>query len=212
MSGGAGDAAPPDAAALDPYRSPASRVEDVAAVTAEDAAFYVLSPLKFWVMSIGTLGLFSYYWFYRNWSGLNRLHKAYWPLPRAIFQILFVHALFREIDSRLQGQGGQHRWNGAATASAYVLLWIGSWVVDRLTYLGVGEPVLDLFGLALIPVCTLPLSRAQRAINVVEGDPTGRSNAHFSAANLAWLAVFGVLWALVLAGLALLLFGELTDV
>lgn len=61
--------------------------------TTAGAAFYSTGPLKFIVLSIGTLGLFHLYWFYRNWQAI-RAHDAsrIRPLWRAFFAPLWTFA------------------------------------------------------------------------------------------------------------------------
>src|SRR5689334_3319399 len=90
--------------AINPYKAPEAPLAEAEERVAE-GSFYVVSPMKFLIMMVGTMGLYTLYWFYKNWSLLNRKHKAYWPVMRAVFAIFFTHALFREVDGALRREG-----------------------------------------------------------------------------------------------------------
>lgn len=200
------DTALQDERESDPYRTPSSRVADMEMPATDGALLYVLSPTKFWVMMLGTMRLFWLYWFYRNWAGLNRVRGCYWPVPRALFHIFFVHSLFRHIDVRLAEAGRSHRWDGALYATLFILVMVASFGVDFLSAMDIGTPWVDLASLALLGMAVLPLWPAQRAINAAEGDPEGRSNATFTAANVAWLVLGAALWVTLLLATAVIVY------
>jgi hypothetical protein len=183
-----------------PYQAPLARVDDFASSEA-DAMFMVVAPRKFWIMIIGTVGLYAYYWFYKNWALLNRRHKTYWPVLRAIFSIFFTHSLFKEVADAIQRRGATHAWSPHAMATQYVVCSIASQVCDKLAGRGVGSPVTDAIALVLLWPIFGALYAAQRAINVAEGDPTGERNSSLTPANFAWLLLGGLLWLLLLLGL-----------
>ena len=186
-----------------PYQPPVARVDDALEVVEE--RFQVVAPWKFLLLMIGTLGLYALYWFYRNWTLLNRRHKQYWPVPRAIFSIFFTHSLFEEIDASVRKRGQAYAWSHSLWATTYVISVIASSICDRLAFREIGSPLTDVVSLLLwIPMFSA-LYVAQRAINVAEGDPEGDRNARITALNVMWL-VFGALgWILVLFGLYLIL-------
>lgn len=191
-----------------PYQAPLARVEDAQASDA-DALFLVVAPRKFWIMMIGTLGLYAYYWFYKNWALLNRRHKTYWPVPRAIFSIFFTHSLFDEITESIRRRGATHEWSPRGMATLYVLSAIASQVFDKLAGRSIGSPFTDIIGVLLLFPIVFSLYQAQRAINVAESDPTGERNRNFTAANIVWLVIGGVFWLLFGLGMYLLATGQL---
>jgi hypothetical protein len=183
-----------------PYLPPVARVEDLTQSDA-DAQFLVVAPRKFWIMTIGTLGLYGYYWFYKNWALLNRQHKTYWPVARAIFSIFFTHSLFAEVDAALRRRGAVHAWSPRGMATQYVVCSIASNICDKLAARDIGSPLTDVAGLLLLlPICGA-LYEAQRAINIAEGDTAGERNRSLTPANFAWLVLGGLLWLLLLLGL-----------
>ena len=185
------------------YAPPVARVAD--ATEAATNEFYVVAQRKFVLLYLATFGYYSIYWFYQNWSLYKIRRKAdVWPVPRSIFQIFFVHQLFENIDASLRRTGQRYVWNAGTQATAYVILVIISRLVDRFAETNSG-PVLALI-LAGSFVTVLPLLAAQRAINLAEGDPDGKSNASLSGANIAWMIVGGLLWVIVLLGLTMLVF------
>jgi len=189
-----------------PYSPPQARVAD--APSDADAALYIVAPWKFLVMMVGTLSLYSVYWFYKNWSLLNRRHQAYWPVPRAIFAVFFTHALFDHIDDRLRRNAPSFAWSPRALATVNVVCALVRGVGSRIPAAVVDTGVMTLFNLSLLIPMFYALYRAQRAINVAENDPQGTRNNSLTLANIAWL-VLGVLWiALVAVGLFMILSGR----
>ncbi len=194
--------AQPDAAALDaanPYAAPATALPQQTESEASQV-LYVVAPRKFLLLMILTLGAYSLYWFYRNWSLLNRVHKIYWPIPRAIFSIFFTHALFGEVDGQLRKRGIEHRWSPGLLATIFVVATIASRIFDRVTVDDVSPGVLVVSFLFLVPMIW-PLFRAQLAINLSQGDEDGATNADLTAANILWMVLGGALWAMILFGL-----------
>ncbi len=182
-----------------PYQAPtAASAESLAA---DDQPFYVVSPSKYWLLMLGTVGLYQVYWFYRNWAAQNAIERRYWPVMRAIFAVFFTHGLFTRVAARLQDQGAMPAFNGGVLATGYVILAIFSHVLGRLAYKGIGSPLTDLLSLILIFPIAWVLFRAQLAVNAACGDPMGEGNCLITGANIAWLLAGAVFWLLSLFGL-----------
>ncbi|GMV28950.1 MAG: hypothetical protein AMXMBFR59_10750 [Rhodanobacteraceae bacterium] len=189
----------------DLYAPPVARVVDQQEGAARE--FYVVAPRKFLFLYMLTFGYYSIYWFYQNWTLYKRRHAAsLWPVPRSIFQIFFVHQLFDNIDAACRRAGQRYVWNAGTQATAYVILVIVTRLADRFIDRVVDTVPVPLMALALVATFLpiLPLLAAQRALNLAEGDPEGRSNAAFSAANFAWMIAGGLFWIVVLLGLTML--------
>jgi len=193
----------PDEPDNNPYQAPQAVVAD-----AGDAALlYVVSPFKFWLLGIATMGLYLVYWYYKHWSLLNRLHKAYWPVPRAIFSVFFTHALFNEIDGLLQRARIAHRWAPRMWATTYVIAALGSGVVGRAPAELLPPVTAQLFLFALMVPMLWSTYEAQRAANAAEGDPDGSSNRSLTAANVIWIVIGALWWSVILLGMYVLLVG-----
>ncbi|MGD8896441.1 MAG: zinc ribbon domain-containing protein [Acidobacteriota bacterium] len=78
---------------------------------AENARYFPVSVLKFWVMSVSTLGVYPLYWLYRNWSYVReRDNSNIWPPVRAFFGVFSYPFLLRDLndeESRLRKEGPQ---------------------------------------------------------------------------------------------------------
>lgn len=185
-----------------PYQTPQGELINPADPS-ETSRFYVVSKRKMILLFILTLGSYQIYWFYRNW----RLHRQatgekIWPLPRAIFSVFFVHALFREVDNqRNRGPVRLSAWNHGSQATILVLLLIISNVIDRLSAKSVGSPITDYLSLLLLFPVVACLASAQERINEACGDPLGESNSKFKVANFFWMVLGGLMWTLVGYGL-----------
>ncbi len=188
-----------------PYAAPVAVAHDS---DTSSQHYYVVASRKFLVMMVGTMALYSLYWFYRQWAGLKQRFKSdIWPIPRAIFNVFFTHSLFAQVDNDMRAQGHKINWMPGAMATLYVVCAIATRVFDRL---GAKQEALHWFDFASFPLLVpivWSLWTAQQAINLAENDPAGQSNAHFTAANIVWLVLGGLVWLLSLIGLYALLVG-----
>lgn len=174
----------------------------------QDPMFYVVSPRKFTILFLATLGGYQLYWFYKNWRCFKNRSLAasasatsIWPVPRAVFSVFFIHALFREVKQHAPGNAAVAAWRQSGHATALVILILLSNVLSRL-----GNRFDDNFWInaasliVLIPIL-FTLRGAQDMINAACGDPLGAANAQLSGANYAWIVLGLLFWLLVLFGL-----------
>ena len=184
------------------YKPPKAELIDSVSVGAE---FYVVSPKKYLVLFFITVGLYPVYWFYKNWSlHREKTGNKMWPVMRGIFSIFFTHSLFRLVDSRLKEKQLNHEWDPQSLATIYVLFAVAGNILDRLSYKEIGSPVTDLLSLGILPVIGWTLYKAQNVINIVCEDPSGASNSQFTWANIIWIVLGVIFWALILLGLYLM--------
>jgi len=166
--------------------------------TTEQGRFFVTSIPKMLVMFFGTFGAYQLYWFYKQWaSQRSSMTEGIWPFARAFFSVFFVHALSRRMTAQLDAQQLQTpRYDDAATW--YVVITVVGVVLSRATsYVElplVGSIAVDMFGLLSV----VPLVGLQRKANVASGDPQGRENSSYSAANFVCLALGLSLWAVLI--------------
>jgi hypothetical protein len=175
-----------------------------------DAMFYVVSRRKFTILFLATLGFYSTYWFYKNWdrvkdasSYATDAKSTIWPLPRAIFAVFFVHALFKKIKEHGKEKQQVRLWGNAAHANGVVVLLLLTNVLDRLAGKDIGSPYFDVLSL-LILAPTLPVFlAAQDIINVTCNDPKGACNDKLTKANAVWIGLGVIFWCLLLLGIVL---------
>jgi len=164
------------ASSTNPYAPPAAQVADIAADGAHEPAYFPISIVKLLVMSFGTLGIYQFYWFYKNWQAHKaRTQEDISPFWRTFFGIIYCYPLFRRI--RDYGETLQVPVAGLAG-------WAFAWILPSLLW-RLPDPYWTaafLAYFALIP--------AQRAVNRINERvaPGHDRNGRLRAWN--WLAVF----------------------
>lgn len=184
----------------DLYESPSSNL--MMSPDLADTDFYVVSERKFLVLFLSTVGMYSAYWFYRNWKTYKTANDlAIWPIPRGIFSIFFVHSLFERIREKATSKQLDLFSNASNVATLYVVLTIVSSIMDRLSSRDYFEPYAGFVSVALVPVICLMLLKVQRVINKCEGDGDGALNANLTGLNYLWVFLGILVWCLVVLGL-----------
>ncbi|MGK9066162.1 MFS transporter permease [Stutzerimonas chloritidismutans] len=175
------------------YQAPSAELVDAPV----SEAFFVTSTRKMLVLHLSTFGLYTLFWFYCHWKAQrDATGENLWPWARAFFQIFFTHSLGRAIADRLT-RDGHERWDYSAVATIYVVAAVAAHVLGRLTN---GSVALDLLTIAIGLLNVFPLIAMQRKANLACGDEHGQSNARFTLANLAWMLLGLVWWALAMFG------------
>ena len=188
----------------DIYSAPESELEQTETV---DNLFYVVSPLKFWLLFLMTFGFYQIYWFFKNWQNFKTVTgQKMIPALRGLFSIFFAHSLFREVDAVLEERNIAAQWSPGSLATIYVITAIGNNLCDRLSKMNVGSPVTDAFAVILIPVVGYVLYRAQCMINLAMGDPQGQTNSRFTLWNILWILSGGVVWLAAGIGVVVMIF------
>jgi hypothetical protein len=171
--------------------------------------FYVVSTRKFLILFIGTLSLYAFYWFYKQWACLRDSapegsdDRDIWPSLRAIFTLFFVHSLFREVKQHSVAGSALDEWENGAHATFMVILLLATSAVDRLSWMNIGPPVSYYLLIVLMMPLLFLYCKAQGLINIACGDPAGAANDKLSWANYGWLFLGAVWWLLILVGLVL---------
>ena len=183
----------------DVYKAPES---EILTENSGETEFYVVSQQKFLILYIATLGLYSFYWFYKHWQQYKIRHQeSMWPIMRAIFQIFFTHSLFENFRVRLMDKKLTYAWAPGVLATIYVVIILTESVANRMSIKGIGLPLTDYLGFLLFPLQIWILYKAQGAANVACECPKGEKNSLLTAANYFWIVVGGVFWLLVAIGL-----------
>lgn len=158
--------------------------------------YFPVSLTKLAVMSVFTLGLYEFYWFYKNWRivkareapGIAQAWHVLPSLARTFFAVLFCYSLFARIRESADEQD-------VPLSFAAGFLTVG-WIVT--SFLG-GLP--DPYGLVSL-FSVVFLIPAQDAVNRINqtASPAHDPNARFTTANKAWIVVGVLLLALALYG------------
>lgn len=180
----------------------------------DDQKFYIVSPKKFWILFISTLGLYGIYWFYKNWSLYrDSTESKLWPLPRAIFSIFFTHSLFRNINDELEEKEGlDSKWNHASLATTYVVITLFERLADKFVESTFGEIASVLLTLLAVPLTAWVIYQAQLKINLVCDSVNGEDNATFTPANFVWIILGALLWIVFFASIVVILNPELAGI
>lgn len=191
------------------YAAPEAEVLDTGNESSDgEQQFYVVSPRKFLTLYIATFGIYSIYWHYKNWAYQKEaLNLNIWPIPRGIFNLFFVHALFKAADERITSTGKTWEWNPSMLATGWVVLWLADRVLDRLAQSGAISEIASLLGVLAMPLMAYIAYKAQGAFNTAENDPAGERNDQFTAANIVWIIVGLFIWALIGFGVYATLIG-----
>lgn len=181
-----------------PYLTPKADLEQT---PTHGPCFYVVSPVKFTVLLIATMGLYRIYWSYKHWA----LYKAstgrrIWPLLRGVLDIFFLYSLFSKVDHQMIESGRVYCWKPKLRAVALIVLVL----LGTMQSYFFGIYVTLFFGCVIPVVNTYLLVGAQRAINFLEKDPKGRSNARFTALNYFWILIGLCFWGVFIWGMAIL--------
>lgn len=162
--------------------------------------FYVVSKRKLAILFLATMGLYSIYWFYKNWDQYrdNTPYAseggAIWPVMRAIFSVFFIHSLFRKIKESAPAAPLLAQWSTNAHAWTMIALLMVSNLLDRLSARGIGSPETDLLSLLILLPLLSSFSKAQAMVNISCGDPDGTTNGKLTKANWAWMVAGGLVW------------------
>jgi len=128
------------------------RFNQRSAPSANDVAYYPVSSLKFFILSVLTLGLYHVFWFYKNWEYVkNREHSTIMPWGRALFYTLWYYPLYSSIerDSKFSETSLKTTKNGVFL-SLGILFFITSFVSNT-------ESIYSYIALFLTIIVVLPL-------------------------------------------------------
>lgn len=173
---------------------PASEVADQSHVAHSEPIFHPVSTRKLLVLSFGTLGIYQYYWIYKNWQlHKQRTGENISPLPRAIFAIFFIYQLFKAIDQQTE------KYNCRRIPAATLAIF---WVVASLL-VNLPDPYWPVTFMTILAL--VPVQRAVNELNAV-ARPGHDANTGFRGWN--WVAVFVGLPIFAMGAMGALFFPE----
>ena len=191
------------------YQAPDSEIITPESDTS-GVALYVVAPWKFNLLFWATLGIYDIYWNFKNWQCQKEARqKNVQPIWRAFFNIIFFASLLKSINTESQDKAKP--LPVPLMTTLYILSYLIGTVSDRAAASMETFGILDLISLALLPVTWAVLFKAQKTINLSQGDEHGLLNNRLTLANGIWILLGISLWALILLGLASGYFPEQTD-
>lgn len=205
------DTNPTDKTAVDDAQELSQSSESLESANEDPGVrFFPVSEGKLITLYIVSFGMYSIYWFYKNWKLQQAsMDKKISPVWRSIFSIFFTHALFRRIDQQSVHLDKKHRFNANTLATLFVAAIIVSNVLDQLTQLTVSAGMFGAVSLNSIMVTSLilfflsvyPLARVQATVNRINNDMLGYLNHKYSFWNYVLIATGIILWLLFALGM-----------
>lgn len=160
-----------------------------APATQDQLPFFSVATHKFVIMSVVTVGLYQYYWIYKQWKRLAQSSREPMsPFWRTFFAPLWGFSLF----SRLEAHGEREKlvvgWNDVALGIAYLLL-SAAWRLP------------DPWSLVSL-LSFLPIVPVQRTVEQINARHTAGPlpNRRFSGVNLVGIFIGGALLLLAVLG------------
>jgi hypothetical protein len=154
--------------------------------------FFPVSITKLIVLSTFTLGIYEFYWFYKNWRLIRQREKSdISPFWRTFFGYFYCHAMFRRVREQ------QARLEGSSSLSADLLA--AGWIIASLVWL-LPDPYLLLSFLAVLFM--VPVQRVAERLNAAVA-PNHDRNARMTLGNWAAVVVGGLVLVLLLVAIFL---------
>jgi len=139
---------------------------------------------------IFSFGLYSVYWFYKNWKFIKERNKLnISPFWRAIFHGIFAYSLFKKILVQAKEKGYTENYSPGFLTILYIIIVL----LRRLP-----EPywLISFFSI-------VPLTMVINALNYHwrQEQPNLKERTNFSGKETALLVIGGILWIFALVGL-----------
>jgi hypothetical protein len=170
----------------DAYVAPS---ETVPVTNQEELPFFAVATHKFLVMSAVTLGIYPYYWMYKQWVRIQRQSgEVISPFWRAFFGALWSFSLFKRVRSRSRAEALTVNWNP-------VLLGIGFLVVNVLWRLPDPWWLISLFGFVLL----VPVQQTIEQLNARYAHAL-LPNRRYTGLNIVAIVIGGIVFVLAIVG------------
>lgn len=151
--------------------------------------FFTVSPLKFTVMSIVTLGLYELYWIYKNWKIISdRRNLNLKPFWRAFFAYFYIYPLLDFIRKNGNEQGHSSDLKAGPIAAAWIIISLTWKLPDPLSLITM------LAFITLIPA----VKDIQRQTELIS--PGADTNSKFSVLNWVGIVIGGFIFIMAVIG------------
>ncbi len=190
---------PPPPPEFNPYSAP--KADMTAPLFQAEQSFYVVSFKKLLILNVATLGIYTVYWFWKHWTLWRQaIGSNVWPIPRAIFNIFFVHSLFRQINEKAEEVTSQAMPSLHMPATVFVISQITYQIIDRVLPEDVNLLLTVPLLIAFLGLEIWCLWQAQMQANFACHDEEGQSNNNFGVGAYIVIALGVLLWVLIILG------------
>lgn len=143
----------------------------------DQSVFFYVSILKLYLMSLATFGLYTFFWFYKNWFYVeDHTNRKLSPFFRSVFSIIWFYDLVREVSKAGNAQGIKLNIHPGLLAFGFVLFGV---------FANFFMPLIFLQLAMLIPV--------QNHINALNSNsPTPMST--FTPLNITAIVLYAAFW------------------
>ncbi|MEN5036689.1 hypothetical protein [Pseudomonas sp. TWI929] len=148
--------------------------------------FFIVSPMKFGVMTFFTLGWYWLYCFYQSW----KLHRARTgekvsPFWRSAFAVFFIYPILRRANDHIRDSGRSYPWSILGLTLGYYGMGV-AWVVASVVL--ESQPWEAFFaGVVFHAAWLIVMVPMQKGTNFSAGDEAGVANSRFTLANWIWM-------------------------
>ena len=159
---------------------------DLTDAQGDQVPFFVVSPMKFAVMSFFTMGFYWLYCFYQSWKLYGaRTGEKVSPFWRSVFAMFFIYPLLRRVDDYIRDSGRSYPWSILVLTLGYYGMGV-VWVVASIVL--ENHPWEAYFvGLVSHAAWLIVLVPMQKGTNFSAGDKEGAANSRFTLANWLWM-------------------------
>lgn len=153
--------------------------------------FFVVAPRKLVLMVLLSQGLYSFYWFYKQWDCYRQSTGAkVLPLVRAFFAIFFIYSLVMKIRDKLALDGVSYPWRPQSLALGMIFF-----ALLPFTYIWFAAPLITfILAICLAIVHVSLVVQVQGAVNRIEDDSHGEANKHLTWSNGIWIVIGLGMW------------------
>jgi hypothetical protein len=149
--------------------------------------WFPVAPHKFVVLSIFSLGIYGFYWFYQSWKRAKHASGAdISPFWRTMLAPFYAVALLRAVRASAERAGTRASWSAEMLGAAYVILTLCALLPNVWTFVSVA---------AFVPL--LPVVRTASAVNAAAGNPEG-VNDRYTASSVVTIAIGSLVYAFVI--------------
>ena len=159
--------------------------------------FFITSITKMCLLYIATMGAYTLYWYYKQWTCQRRYRgENISPVWRSVFPMLFTHSLCARVARHLPATPqSPWRWRWLATGVVALMVYQLIIVLANTPHLPQQWRVAWGFGFLATGDLLILLGFIQHRINLACHDPKGASNSRLSPGNWIWLVVGVGMWA-----------------
>ncbi|KKQ78458.1 MAG: hypothetical protein UT02_C0066G0006 [Parcubacteria group bacterium GW2011_GWC2_38_7] len=160
------------------------------------------------ILSILTLGVYEFYWFYKNWQAIKKHDQSsLWAIGRAILSIFYSYSLFKRIFEISKKHDIKSKFPATLLAVVYIVVvvlgnvFIRFWnsdtnIIELLNAPRTVEIALIVLQYIFLFGTVVPLLFVQKVINayVVKEFPNPKPKELFNSGELVMMIIWGAFW------------------